>query len=501
MIPQQLTLLMTELHPFISTILQSLHCYCFIFTGIFDLSRIRGPDPSVDLAVDCPTIEVLKACGCNDGCIKPVKVAADGSCLFNSLSVALVGDESLAVELRLRACTAFIIHGNNIWQEGKVKGHHHTACGSLWEEITEMTTNFKAVSSYGVSASAKALGIGINVFYPPMNGATDKNIHIHGGLYGDKGAAHEVHLMWTSTNGAKKNPSSNMWAANHFVPLIRRVGPQAVVTIKSTSSADSVSTIASDLSIISLDDKTISIVEPVTKIKVQQLEEEEEIETITVTNCTDEFLSKVIPITAAISPAEAFQIIIDDKFHCWPHVPTGRKENIVFKVDNTENVQRRSRAEPEKLWCDRGPCVRIGNMKEHYILKSGKLVHVYCKKGIYSQSKQILNPQPKPDDIFVMRRYKYKLKDEEKPMYTRHCIFFLEAPDKHKEVLNTVVYQYLGEDPGDVNPPQGNAIVTTKSFKRCHPDTMDIARVDIKHQTPRKVYGKMSGKSLFQTNI
>jgi hypothetical protein len=414
--------------------------------------------------------------------------------LYNPKSAAL------AVELRLRACTAFIIHGNNLWQEGKVKGHHHTACGSLWEEITEMTTNFKAVSSYGVSASAKALGIGINVFYPPMNGATDKNIHIHGGLYGDKSAAHEVQIMWTSTNGAKKNPSSNTWVANHFVPLIRirRVGPPAVYTINSTTSADSVSTIASNLSIISIDDKTISIMEPESQIKIEEkLEEEleEELEEITVTNCTEDFLSKVISTTAAISPAEAFQVILEKKLHCWPHVPTGKKENIVMKIDNTENVERRRRAEPEKLWCDRGPCVRIGNNKEHYILINESLARVYCKNGLYSRTKKILDPQPKPEDIFLMRRYRYKLKDEEKPMYTRHCIFFLEAPDKHKEVLNTVVYQYLGEDPGDVNPPQGNSIVTTKSFNRCHPDTMDKAREAIKHQTPRRVYGNLSGKS------
>jgi hypothetical protein len=193
--------------------------HCFNFTGIFDQSRIKVPDPRV-LPGDCPTIEVLTGCGSHEDCIKPVKVVAAGGCssLFKSLSVALVGDESLDDELRLRACTTFIIHGNNLWQEGKQKGYHHTACASIWEEITEMTTSLKAVSSYAVNASAKALDIGIQVFYPPMNGALDKNIHIHSGFYGDKGAAQQVRIMWTSTDGAKKNPTSNTW-----VPLIRRI--------------------------------------------------------------------------------------------------------------------------------------------------------------------------------------------------------------------------------------------------------------------------------------
>ncbi|XP_077867410.1 vertnin-like [Saccoglossus kowalevskii] len=60
-----------------------------------------------DKVVDRVSLKIWEKAG-GDEQLKPVSVMGDGNCLFNALSVACVGDESAATELRLRTCIEMV---------------------------------------------------------------------------------------------------------------------------------------------------------------------------------------------------------------------------------------------------------------------------------------------------------------------------------------------------------------------------------------------------------
>ena len=47
----------------------------------------------------------------------PVFVSGDGNCLFNSLSVGLVGHEELTTEIRVRTCLEMVLNRHAFWTE------------------------------------------------------------------------------------------------------------------------------------------------------------------------------------------------------------------------------------------------------------------------------------------------------------------------------------------------------------------------------------------------
>ena len=50
-------------------------------------------------------------CGGNKYGGRPLYVDGDGNCLFNALSVLLVGSRVLSVELHVRTCLELVTHG------------------------------------------------------------------------------------------------------------------------------------------------------------------------------------------------------------------------------------------------------------------------------------------------------------------------------------------------------------------------------------------------------
>lgn len=73
----------------------------------------------------------------------PAVVPGDGNCLFNALSVAIVGNTSLAEELRVRTCIEMAIN-----KAIYIKKHKHTRITLVSPDYSEALRDCSADGKY-----------------------------------------------------------------------------------------------------------------------------------------------------------------------------------------------------------------------------------------------------------------------------------------------------------------------------------------------------------------
>ena len=96
-----------------------------------------------------------------------------------------------------------------------------------------------------------------------------------------------------------------------------------------------------------------------------------------------------------------------------PEVPTEKKENVAFVVDNSRNVKLRETGRRAVFWDDCGICSRDKNNSakhfyhfkdqstyENVMMSKGK----YCKNATEDKKRvrKPLDPQPSPSSIFIL---------------------------------------------------------------------------------------------------
>ena len=74
----------------------------------------------------------------------------------------------------------------------------------------------------------------------------------------------------------------------------------------------------------------------------------------------------------------------DSETDClYSELPKGRKENVYFVVDNSENINRRNGGGKSKFQDDCGAWSHSSSTKKHYVFENGSPVYLELKNTIY----------------------------------------------------------------------------------------------------------------------
>ena len=162
----------------------------------------------------------------------PRYVTGDGNCLFNSVSVILCGNESIACELRVRTCVELFLNFEYY------KKHHQCRDFICVSPDLEETCRKRAVdreysSVFMMQALSSVVGRELVSVYPAMNGLLDNCLGILNTVLvpripTSRRSGERIYVMWTRMAGTIPHPPDRIWTPNHFVPLIQKPDVQSV---------------------------------------------------------------------------------------------------------------------------------------------------------------------------------------------------------------------------------------------------------------------------------
>ncbi len=155
----------------------------------------------------------------------PLHVTGDGNCLFNSVSVALQGNEAMASELRVRTCIYLVL------SFPYYKNHHNyedfrLVSPDLVRVCQMCATDYEFSYIFTAQGLVSVIGRDIVSVYPAINGMLDNCVRLLNTIVSPKlGTLRQkcrdrVCVMWTKMAGPFPHPQGRIWLPNHFVPLI-----------------------------------------------------------------------------------------------------------------------------------------------------------------------------------------------------------------------------------------------------------------------------------------
>ena len=162
-----------------------------------------------------------------------------GDCLYQSISIILVGDLSLVPLLRLLTSMILVLQYEDIDKElrlrreaiiGKDKSNLKKPENETLSAILNNSAKMQGwAGKYEFSALSRILGASINILYPSPYGKNDLNIKMNGGKFGkasDPSRTIEL-IFYNSTFQSFVNPSikENLYRAVHFAPLLAKQPP------------------------------------------------------------------------------------------------------------------------------------------------------------------------------------------------------------------------------------------------------------------------------------
>lgn len=151
--------------------------------------------------------------------------SGNGNCLFNAVSILLAGDEIRATELRYR-CTIEMVSNRDKMQRNRQFNSVQNVSGDYEKACVDFAHDKSWGCMWNVMALSYVLNVKIEVVYPAVNGTDNYNFKAMNTTFRppftdpDKPT---MTVMWTSVVPPKRrlfNPDSDVWKANHFVPLV-----------------------------------------------------------------------------------------------------------------------------------------------------------------------------------------------------------------------------------------------------------------------------------------
>lgn len=174
---------------------------------------------------DCTAQSILDMCHTKDKA--PIEVAANGSCLFNAISKALVGHENLATELRTRTAVEMVKQSD--WYR---KQHKDDQVNLVSPDYTDAVVDCAGggySSAWTLHAAATVIQRPIVSMYPPLNGLGDNCVRILNCTFQPRlsaGKKEAIHILWSSLEMPREG---HIWTPCHFVPLLQE--PVLTVTL------------------------------------------------------------------------------------------------------------------------------------------------------------------------------------------------------------------------------------------------------------------------------
>ncbi|XP_035685260.1 uncharacterized protein LOC118421864 [Branchiostoma floridae] len=482
---------------------------------------------------------------------EPLRVAGDGNCLFRALSLGLFGKEDYHVLIRL--LTALEIFSYQAYYDFKDPNNIDLVKDDRVEkpDYEKLLKTVTGVSDGGYSyqvtvyAASAALGVAIQTYLPPtglnMELASDPHTRkVHGrGVRPTSDTA--VTVMWTQAGFAK----GHNFHADHFVVLKPRdaidsynlvSGPEdeegsepevaPSLSFLSPGSQDSdPSPLPSPESISDESTTLTDLLEVMSNVgdegdgsegsvnldmydidypatPSEGSSDDDEDDTPVSTAAGGHSLPK--PGTY-LSSDDLFDILTDVEVTPLECIPPGQKQDCYFVFDNTANVQRQEshqtvrKCDDSGAWKSGGPTNRhvfvhvAGSRTTEVKLEDGLYGTVYRKRIRGGRRLPIftaLQPQPQPDQVFVLHRaYSYHTNSQE---YKRRISWITQD---NTELPKIAVAEYLGRFPG--RKPHGRSRnINPREYLRTDPVLLDKVKSKAQFQPPKRIWQELYNKEM-----
>lgn len=399
----------------------------------------------------------------------PCKSKQDGNCFFNSLSLALIGNELLTKAFRVKTTIEMAIN-QNIYELKLQERDIHLVSANYNESMLSCAIDGRDSTPMMMPAAATVANVDINTVYPPVNGLLDKASQIltttFHPLYTKP--TRKVDILWTNTYKLFGGPKAGdgIWTPNHFVPLIDKSNLNAQMNSTSPvielsndeclegfmfNDANKINRQIKDETEFDFDindgrgnnietfgnegfypnkipdkwcepknnDRNFS--DAINIVPKSLLYPDDDGTPKPGTNEPASINTQLRPLRYPgkfMQIEETMKLLLTEKTS-ERKVPAGIKENIYLILSNIENCNRRLRGK-KALYEDDCGTWHKGSVKTHHFVyneEERSFRSVDCIKGIYMTKKcgerVSLIDQPCPDDVVVVKRYYATLKRQE----------------------------------------------------------------------------------------
>ncbi|KAG0720132.1 Vertnin [Chionoecetes opilio] len=190
---------------------------------------------------DATATEILEKVNSTTPTLTSVRVLRDGSCLFNSLSVALCGTQRLALELRIRTALELIINRQE-YERLHNKDRYWNLLNTDYHQAVYDCIRGSSSTGWTLHAAASALRRPIVSLYPAVNGMLDPAVTSLNKTFQPlkqekrKKNLKPVVVMWSSF---VRRHQQGTWTPDHFVPVLERQDSrQPIVNIDGSDSEE-----------------------------------------------------------------------------------------------------------------------------------------------------------------------------------------------------------------------------------------------------------------------
>ena len=271
-----------------------------------------------------------------------------------------------------------------------------------------------------------------------------------------------IYIMWTRMGDV---PQHLKWFPNHFVPLLAKKSDHKPISV-----SDSVSDVSdlnfdshlSDSQPSTIFDTNISdsdlIENKVADVSDSNSDSElEKNETLFTDKDQDDIetpqqVSEPQPHRSFLSIKNAFGMIQSFKNNPLPDVPKGTKNNCIFVVDNSKNVNLRLAGQKSDFTDDCGVWDhRKGSTKQTDLImnEKGDVRLLEKKGGVFYFNRKLpeskLDPQPEPGSLISIKRYHATLKRDNS--YKKHVTWIESGPKDIEHLKHLAIIEYVGQIP------------------------------------------------------
>ena len=148
-----------------------------------------------------------------------IKCLGDRNCLYNSVSMLLIGDNRLSTELRLKNVGSLILNREKF---GIAKFQNYAAAKGFEEDVLHQLQKGVYSSLRHIASLVLTLKVDITSIYPKIDNPCVRRNDLNFTFKAKDGMNLDnclLTIMWTHMT----NTNLKMWTPNHFVPCIRSI--------------------------------------------------------------------------------------------------------------------------------------------------------------------------------------------------------------------------------------------------------------------------------------
>ncbi|XP_076444405.1 uncharacterized protein LOC143282641 [Babylonia areolata] len=377
-------------------------------------SSARSPKYTVDASS-----EALLRDYCNSQKRNAAKVTRDGNSLFAAVSLALVGTEKLALELRVRCCIEMVVYETFYkFQENYM---NLLRCAPDYiESCLNCAMPGEDSCVWTMSALASVVRRNIESIYPSVNGKMDVAVEILNTVFYPRCKGEEGESLKIFWGGSRRSDQAlGSWVPEVFVPLVDiplvpmspvvlspyltpsrvsgrvrkptakvlaitnpKIKTEMKVVVENTPEDDGDADFAmpSDFTLEPTDEDIFQVKYRPEKIDLHWMDK--------YTHIAEG--GKPLKGTAFLPAQEVFHELTTTTELC-PSIPAGRKEDVFFVVDNSRNLRYKHRRNYFQDDCGRYNQRSGTTCKSFYLLSTNNMLQQLIKdKGKYcKESKRV----------------------------------------------------------------------------------------------------------------